>query len=294
MTTPKRKQPSLGEIYAIPLANGLYGFARVYLKGKFGVFDYAASDLPDPRWLSRQQVAFWVDCIDDPVETGMWQLLGRVPFSSLDLAWPPPVYHRNAKDPLFFEINHRNERRAGGQGDIAGLEPIKMWSEAMVRDRIQSQVVEDRPWDIRAHCPYCRELEASYGPNYEVVVAEKFRYPSRLRLEYPPGTVIDAIDLESYLRALLKSSKSATIVIEFMSEEGLDRKDEIEELIDDALAKDSLGGVIGSGAIRHPGTDAPYCDLQLEVYNKQKAMTLIRRILKETGLQKATRIVVPE
>jgi hypothetical protein len=164
----------------------------------------------------------------------------------------------------------------------------------MIRDRIQSQIVERQPWDIRAHCPYCRDLEKVYGPDYEQVIAIKFKHPTRRRLTYPPGTLIDAIDLDFYIQHLLKGNKSKTIVIEFMTAEAAERRDEVDDLLDDLLANADLGGVAGSGSMPSPEPGMPFCDLQLEVYNKQKALALVRRVLKQSALHDVTRIVIPD
>lgn len=284
MTAKKRKKPRLGEIYAIPLPNGSFGFARFYLQSKVGVFDLIATQIPSSGEIMRHQVVFWVRCHEDPTRTVQWPYVGRVPFKSIDEAWPPAIYIRDLTDPRCCTVYIRNQSWSVLPEDIKDLEPVQLWSVKMIVDRINHQLIDRKPWDIKAHCLYHQDLAKKYGPDYEQVIADTFRNVPWRKSRPLPGTMIDSISLETYL----EQSDGTGISIDFLTENALRQMDEIEDAIHESLSRDDLGGVVGSGHLVAPNAGDSKGDLQLEVYHLSKAFKLVKKILKDKGLTKET------
>lgn len=267
----------LGEIYAIPLANGDFAFARCFLKNKYGVFDFTSKKIESPILILRHTIAFWVSCYEEPTKTGQWPYVGRVPFASICDAWPPAIYFRDLKDPRFCTMIIRNESWSVRPEDLEGLEPVQLWSVEMICDRIKHQIIERKPWDIKAHCLYHQDLKALYGPDYEEVIANKFRDVPWRKSHALPGTMIDSVRLDHYLKQPLGIS----LFIDFVTENAFSQMGEIEKCLNELLTEKDVGGVVGSKLAADHTDSHALGSLQLRVFHRSNSIKVIKTLLKQ-------------
>ena len=284
MTAKKRNSPKLGEIYAIPLPDGRFSFSRYFRQRTFGVFDFTSNKIDSPIAILSTKIAFSVCCYEEPTRTGEWIYVGRFPFKSNDDGWHPPIYIRDSKDPRCCTVYFRNESWSALPKDVEGMESVRLWSVKMIMERIKHQIIDCKPWDMKAHSLYDQDLERKYGPNYESVIAEKFSdvpWPKWAKL---PGTMIDSCGIDHFLKQPIGTS----LLIKFMSENAARQMDEISERLNELLVEADVGGVVDLQRQKSVTDGVALGYLQLRVFRRADVLKVVKALLKEKGLLKET------
>lgn len=132
---PKRyRKPKEGDILAIPLGNGTYGFCQV----AFGE-DYAYFDLQRDKFLPVEEIishpiAFRVPMMGDSAKDGEWISLGNAPLngplSKVSDYWSQPVGSNQLR------IWRGNTFIAATADDVKGLEKMAGWYEHHIVQRL--------------------------------------------------------------------------------------------------------------------------------------------------------------
>jgi len=80
MAKAKRsRKPKAGDVFAIPLGDGTYGFAQVAHTGDYAFFDFRAERAPRLEEIVSHAVAFRVPAVSGVASNGGWTALGNLP-----------------------------------------------------------------------------------------------------------------------------------------------------------------------------------------------------------------------
>jgi hypothetical protein len=77
----KNVKVKIGDIYAIPLGNGEYGYAQlidITPFEYFAVFDYKSSSFPEVRSLIKHEIIILTSTIDLDIKNHNWPFLGNI------------------------------------------------------------------------------------------------------------------------------------------------------------------------------------------------------------------------
>ena len=98
----------IGDVYAIPLPNGLYVYARVF---------------------------------KDLLQDGQWIYVKNIPFRKKDEEWPPKRYIR---DPISnsYSIYYKGEIKSSSVEECIGLECAEVWDRELVVNRIMKEIAD--------------------------------------------------------------------------------------------------------------------------------------------------------
>jgi Immunity protein 26 len=132
---PSKKHPKieLGSIVAVPLPDGRFAYARAFADDTFGVLDVLSDRLLTEAELMGRSVAFYRAAnLDNPVKSGQWPLVGRLPFAHKEDAYPPPVATCYVWDSNEWtmggvpRIEHRGVSRPATLDEVRGLDYLSV------------------------------------------------------------------------------------------------------------------------------------------------------------------------
>ena len=83
-------QISIGDIFAVPLGNGQYGYIRAYHDPFFAIFKTVSDGIIDIPQLDNVPIIEEASILPDEIEKGKWPCIGNRPFDNEDDAWPIP------------------------------------------------------------------------------------------------------------------------------------------------------------------------------------------------------------
>lgn len=129
----KRKKVKIGDVFAIPLPNGKFGFGRIYRDASIGIYNHIGIDVTDlPQ---KEEYQFVVGVYEDVLKSGNWELVDTRPFKNEEEEWPPPY---SIKDPITgkYSIYHKGEDRISTEQECKGLEVAAVWEADHIIDRI--------------------------------------------------------------------------------------------------------------------------------------------------------------
>lgn len=129
-----KKKPKLGDVIAIPLADGRYAFGRILKDASVGFYRYIANnpnDLPHPD----VDYMFVVGVYRDLLTSQKWPVVAKRPFDSEEDAWPPPNVVR---DMISGEVRiyHKGAMRPASSTECEGLETAAVWDRQEILERI--------------------------------------------------------------------------------------------------------------------------------------------------------------
>ncbi|WP_375102284.1 Imm26 family immunity protein (plasmid) [Paenibacillus sp. RS8] len=133
MTSTKRKRIKLGDVFAIPLPDGRFGFGRRFKDASIAIYRYIGSYIEDiPQ---DEDYQFIVGVYDDVLKSGQWPVIENRPFSNEEEAWPPPAC---VIDKLTDEYStyYKGEMRKATKLECEGLEIAAVWEAEHIIDRI--------------------------------------------------------------------------------------------------------------------------------------------------------------
>ena len=132
---------NVGDIVAIPLSNGVFGFARIF-RDSLGVCQLVSKTLRTPEEVLNCKVAFFVGYFCTRVQECDWIYLGCIPFRSDDEYWPPPMALKDVTDPTVFRIYHRGRIRQVAENEVRGLDAHVMQPPEIIRKMIEERIVK--------------------------------------------------------------------------------------------------------------------------------------------------------
>jgi len=110
-----------GDIAAVPLENGLYGFVRFYQDAALGVFRYASEAVESMEDVASHEVAFFSGCYFPDEEGQDWIRIGRLTAPSELEEWPPPVIIRDSTGSGEVFMYHRGEMSPATEEEVSRL-----------------------------------------------------------------------------------------------------------------------------------------------------------------------------
>lgn len=140
VSAEKRKRYKLGNVYAISLPNGKFGFGRTMEDAGFAVYKHLGeNEIDTPQ---EEEYQFIVGVYRHALKG--WTIVENRPFKSDEEAYPPPSCAIDAISGQ-YRIYHRGEFRDATREECEGLETAAVWDASHIVDRIMG----DDKWNGR-------------------------------------------------------------------------------------------------------------------------------------------------
>lgn len=139
----KRKKVAEGDVIAIPLNDGFFGFGQVCHGGDFAFFDLKAKEKVSPEVVVQQPVLFRVPVTRDALSAAGWFVLGNQPLRS-ELAVRGRYKHRPVGSEQAFLYTEGRSTPAS-ESELEGLEVLAIWFPHHVVERLERHFNADRP-----------------------------------------------------------------------------------------------------------------------------------------------------
>ena len=140
---PRPGALKLGDVAAIPLSDGWYGYGRQFRDAALGILQIRSQQLLPLKAVIGQPVAFFVSYCE-PVDHPDWIYVGKWKFHDDEEAWGPPQYIRDVVSPDVYRIYHRGKMRAATKEETHGLARQVLLFPDHVRERIEAHFY-DKP-----------------------------------------------------------------------------------------------------------------------------------------------------
>ncbi|MDP4147334.1 MAG: Imm26 family immunity protein [Bacillota bacterium] len=132
----RRRQLKLGDVYAIPLANGKYAYGRSFKDACIAIYKHIGDNIYDiPK---TEEYQFTVGIYKDVLQSGQWLIVDSRPFKDDDEAWPPPMCTIDMISGR-YSIYHKGQFRASSKSECDGLEQAAVWEAEHIVDRIMGE-----------------------------------------------------------------------------------------------------------------------------------------------------------
>lgn len=142
MSLQKRQRYKLGNVYAIPLPNGKFGFGRTMEDAGFAVYMHIGeSEIDVPQ---TEDYQFIVGVYKHALRSNGWVVVDNRPFKADEDSFPPPMCIID-KISGKYRIYHKGEIRNATKEECEGLEIAAVWDANHIVDRI----VGDDKWHRR-------------------------------------------------------------------------------------------------------------------------------------------------
>lgn len=140
-------EPNVGKVFAIPLPNKKFGYAKGFLQFQFGIYDLVSTKVLPLEKVTRAKIAFHVLAISVAPRRGKWQLLGEEPFDSDDAAWGVPTASglTNHAIATHLFVTERGVQRVVAYDEAIGMTVMAMGNETHVAESIIERVVKKKP-----------------------------------------------------------------------------------------------------------------------------------------------------
>ena len=129
----KKRKVQVGDIYAIPLSNDTYAFARVHYDGVLGF--YKQRKISKADFDMGDEYDFFTDVYDYILEDEIWTFMTNIPFETEEDSYPPD---RCVVDALTGELSlyHLGEIIEAPYEMCKDLEVVAVWDEIQIVDRL--------------------------------------------------------------------------------------------------------------------------------------------------------------
>ena len=129
----RRRRLKLGDIYEIPLPNGLNAYGRLYKEYTLAIYKKRCLSVEDLD--SSEDYEAFIGVYKDLLQDGEWKVVGTRPFAEEEEAWPPPMvvvdaitkrgslYYKGVITPCSYE-------------ECKDLEVVAAWDRHHVVDRL--------------------------------------------------------------------------------------------------------------------------------------------------------------
>lgn len=140
MTKKKRRRLAfrVGDIIAIPLAEGLHAYGKLYDRSALGVYDRISTELQTMDDLKDCRFRFFCRFFDTAPGSEEWPVVGHEPFKTKAQAAPPPMYYHDELSDT-YEIRHRGKTRKATKKEIAKLDEDVWHYPADLIERIEKE-----------------------------------------------------------------------------------------------------------------------------------------------------------
>jgi hypothetical protein len=139
---PRPGALKLGDVAAIPLTDGRFGYGRQFRDAALGVLKITSQQVLPLESVMGQTVAFFVSYCE-PIDHPDWIYVGKWKFDDEDTAWGPAQYIRDVISPDVYRIYHRGKMRAATKEETDGLARHVLLSPSHVRERIETFFRDD-------------------------------------------------------------------------------------------------------------------------------------------------------
>ena len=123
----KSNRYRVGDVFGIPIGDGLWMYARVLKDASVQVYDEIYRAPPHLAELSETSVLCSPGIFDSAIVSGEWKKLGNVPFADEQESWPPPKFIRDVLRPDCYRIYERGSVRPASKEEVANLEEQRMY-----------------------------------------------------------------------------------------------------------------------------------------------------------------------
>ena len=128
----------IGDIYAVPLPNGMYAYARVFRDAGFGVYNKLGNTV-NPEINDEWRYQFVISVFKDLLQDGKWIYVRNLPFKSADEEWPPKRYIKDSISGS-YSIYYKGEIKPSSAEECEGLECAIVWDRELVVNRIMEEI----------------------------------------------------------------------------------------------------------------------------------------------------------
>lgn len=130
----RQRKPKEGDVLAIPLGDGSYGFGQICHSKSYAYFDLRSEVLPEIQDVVSCPVLFRVSMVQDAIKNGGWIILGNAPLKG-GLA-EPGTFWTQAVGCNDVNIFRNNVFIPAARDDVAGLELLAWWYEHHIVERL--------------------------------------------------------------------------------------------------------------------------------------------------------------
>jgi hypothetical protein len=133
----KGKVPrKVGDVVAVPLGDGTYGFGRVLQEPLMAFYDLRKNAIPGLQDVLRAPVAFIVYVMNFAVTDGVWQIIGKAPLNGKLLDEPLFFKKDSVSGALSVYRDSTGEERPASREECETLERAAVWEPSHVVDRL--------------------------------------------------------------------------------------------------------------------------------------------------------------
>jgi len=132
----RKKKLVLGDIYEIPLPNGLNAYGRLYREYTLAIYKKRCKSVL--QLPPENEYEFFVGVYEDLLHDGEWKLVESRPFATEEETWAPPLYVRdmlNGKISLYI----KGKMIPSTEEECKGLEAAAAWDRHHVVDRLMGE-----------------------------------------------------------------------------------------------------------------------------------------------------------
>jgi hypothetical protein len=133
--TKRSRKPKEGDVFAIPLGEGSYGFGQVAHTGDWAFFEFRAQVIPPLEQIVSHPVAFRVPTVSQAAAQGGWTFVGNRPPEGT-LATPSAYLNQPVGSNQLYVIVG-NQRMPATYEQAKGLEAMAWWFEHQVVQRLK-------------------------------------------------------------------------------------------------------------------------------------------------------------
>lgn len=134
----------LGDIYEIPLPNGLNAYGRLYKEYVLAIYQERCVDVMDLP--EDETYEFFVGVYRDLLLNGEWKIVGNREFNTEDEAWAPPQCIIDSITGI-GSLYHKGEIIPCTYDQCKGLEIVAAWDKHHVIDRLMGNDVWEKSLD---------------------------------------------------------------------------------------------------------------------------------------------------
>jgi len=133
MSVKRRRRIKLGDVYAIPLPDGKFGFGRRFMDASIAIYKHIGEIIEDVPL--NEEYQFTVGIYDYVLKSDEWPIIANRPFENEEAAWPPPACIVDQLNGS-FSIYHKGEISPSNKAECEGLEIAAVWGAEHIVDRI--------------------------------------------------------------------------------------------------------------------------------------------------------------
>jgi Immunity protein 26 len=137
MSKKKKIRRGQGDIVAIPLSHGAYGYGRVLREPLIAFYDLRSREILPLEDVLRFPVAFTLPVMNYPITDGSWPVVGNAPLTPNLL--DEPLFFK--KDPITGALtiyrDSSGEEISATKEQCAELECAAVWEPYHIIDRLQ-------------------------------------------------------------------------------------------------------------------------------------------------------------